>query len=112
MSLQLTLGKGNSIGTLSLLDDANQPITATFANINLTGIDGSVFTAATDGSTEVTITPVAVGTQTLSISADVSYVDVNLGQTTVNKGVTVDIAVVAAPQLQATVLSINFAPQA
>lgn len=113
MNLSLLFPGGNSAGTLALLDENLAPISgATFANIVLSGLDGSVASATTDNVSSVTVTPVAVGTQTLIIDTDVSYTDTNVGATTVHKTVSVDISVTTPAVPQNTTLSITFGPQA
>lgn len=63
------------IGSLALQDSSTkQPITdATFSNVSVT-VDAAVAGASVDG-TNVTVKPVAAGTGTVVIVADVTYTD-------------------------------------
>lgn len=116
MNLSLVVPGGQDNGQLQLIGADSQPHTeATFASIVLSGLDGTVATAVVDGSVagQIDVSPVAVGTQTLTIATKVTYQDkVTSSQQTVSKTVQVAITVTAQVVLEATTLSIVFGPQA
>ena len=96
------------VGTLGLVNHATgEAITATFANVSTSSSDTSIFTVALDATGLVDVTGIAVGTGTLSISADATYVDPGSGVTvTFTKLLTV--AVTVSPTATATDLTITF----
>lgn len=87
---------------LGLVDhDTQAAITATFANIVMTSSDPTIFTVDSDVDTDGTmdVVGVAVGTATLTVSADVSYNDSKTGlDVTANKTVDVPVTITASPE--------------
>ena len=96
------------VGTLGLVDHATQqPIAATFANVSVSSSDTSIFTTNLDASGNVDVDGVAVGTGTLSISADATYVD-PATQATVTFTKILTVSVTVSPANTATDLVVNF----
>lgn len=111
MSAQLNVNE-MLVGTLGLVNhQTQQPITATFANVTVTSSDPTIFTTALDASGNVDVDGVAVGSGTLTISADATYVDPATGATvTFTKLLTVSVTI--SPAATATDLVVTFgAPQ-
>lgn len=98
------------LGTLGIVNHADgTPIPATFANAAFTSSDPTIFTAAADSADaeEVDIVGVAVGTATLSVSADCTYNDPATQQpVTVNKTATISVTI--SPAATATDLVVTF----
>lgn len=96
------------VGTLGLVNHATgEAITATFANVSVSSSDTTIFTTTLDGSGNVDVDGVAVGTGLLSVTADATYVDPATGSTvTFTKLVTISVTV--SPAATATDLVVNF----
>lgn len=96
------------VGTLGLINHATgEAITATFTNVSVSSSDTTIFSASLDGSGLVDVTGVAVGTGTLSISADATYIDPGSGATVIFTKLLV-VSVTVSPSATATDLVIAF----
>lgn len=98
---------------LTLVDhDTLDPIQATFANIELTSSDPSIFTTTEDVDADgtVDIVGVAVGTGSLHVKTDVTYTDKNTKlPVTDTKEVDVDVTITEpAPDAEKTDLVVTF----
>lgn len=86
---------------ITLVDhETQQPISASFSNINQTSSDPSIFTADTDVNSDSynDIVGIAEGTGLLTVEADATYIDSNTNQeVTAHKTATIDVEVTAAP---------------
>lgn len=107
MSAQLNVNE-MLVGTLGLVDHSTQqPITATFANVNVSSSDTAIFTTKLDSAGNVDVDGVAVGNGTLTVSADATYIDPATKATvTFTKLVTVSVTI--SPATTATDLVVTF----
>lgn len=89
----------NSI--LGLVDhETQEPIEASFSNVELTSSDTAIFTADTDVNADGTIdvVGVSVGTATLGVKADATYIDKNTGkEVTASKEATIEVTITEPP---------------
>ena len=95
-------------GTLGVVNHATQEaISATFANVSASSSDTSIFTVTLNPDNTLVVDGLAVGSGTLTVTADATYSDPASGITvTHNKSVTV--AVTISPAETATDLVVTF----
>ena len=108
MAAQLNLNELLT-GTLGIVNHATgDVISATFANVSAISSDPTIFTVELNPDNSLTVDGIALGSGTLTVTADATYTDPDptVGLVTVNK--TVAISVTISPAQTATDLVVNF----
>lgn len=98
---------------LDLVDhETQQPIDATFSDVQLTSSDESIFTSTSDvnGDGTVDVVGVGEGTAVLNVKVMATYIDSKLNQEVTNaKEVNVDVTITAPPpEAETTDLVVTF----
>lgn len=92
--------------------DTQKPIDAKFTNIVLLSSNPAIFTASTDINADgkIDIVGVSVGKASLTVTADVTYLDANTSlEVTASKSAVVDVEITApAPTAENTDLVVTF----